>query len=117
MSKNTVSGGRRRRRRRARLSGNALRESSVQRCQTLPRSSMRKKLINTNWIRQGHPWRAVVVGKPDWTELEREALTAGRGCTGSRGGGVSWKRFGLMGTLSHHSGIRRGDPVRADWCR
>lgn len=52
---------------------------------------MRKRLINTNWIRQWHPQRAVAVGKPDWLELERGALTAGRGCTESRGGRDGWK--------------------------
>lgn len=52
---------------------------------------MRKRLINTNWIRQRHPQRAVAVGKSDWMELEREALTAGRPCTESRGGRDRWK--------------------------
>lgn len=49
-----VSGGRRR----TRLEGNG-----GQTCRTLPRSYMRKRLINTNWIRQQHPQRAVAVGK------------------------------------------------------
>lgn len=93
-----VSGGRRR----TRLEGN-----SGQTCRTLPRSYMRKRLINTNWIRQQHPQRAVAVGKPGGLELDREVLTAGRRGPESRGGRVRQKAW--MGTLSHHSGSRRGD--------
>lgn len=52
---------------------------------------MRKRLVHTNWIRQWHPQRTVAVGKPDGMELEREALTAGRCCTESRGGRDRWK--------------------------